>query len=46
MDSAFGIESYFEIVQNTHILGAVLFIVSMAMHKLLFKEGKEYSSAN
>jgi TRAP transporter 4TM/12TM fusion protein len=45
-DNAFDVESYFGIVQNTHILGATIFIVSMGMHKLLFKEGKEYAKTN
>jgi TRAP transporter 4TM/12TM fusion protein len=45
-DSAFKIETYFGIVQNTHIIGFGIFAVSMIMHKLLFKEGKEYARVN
>lgn len=43
-DSAFNIETYFGIVQNTHIVGFGIFAVSMVMHKMLFKEGKKYAS--
>jgi TRAP transporter 4TM/12TM fusion protein len=43
-DSAFKIETYFGIVQNTHIVGFGIFAVSMIMHKMMFKEGKKYAS--
>ena len=45
-DSAFEVESYFSIVNNTHILGLSIFIIAMIMHKKLFKEGSEYARAN
>ena len=45
-DSAFKIETYFGIVQNTHIIGFGIFAVSMIMHKLLFKEVKKYARVN
>lgn len=43
-DSAFKIESYFGIVQNTHIVGFGIFAVSMLLHKMLFKEREKYAS--
>jgi TRAP transporter 4TM/12TM fusion protein len=43
-DSAFEIETYFGIVQNTHIVGFTIFTISMILHKMLFKEGKKYAS--
>ena len=45
-DSAFEIETYFGIVQNTHIAGFIIFAVSMILHKMLFKEGKKYASVS
>lgn len=42
-DSAFNIESYFEVVQNTHIVGFIIFTVSMLLHKKIFKEKEEYA---
>ncbi len=45
-DKVFNIESYFGIVQNTHLVGFVIFVVAMTMHKMLFKEGRKYASAN
>lgn len=42
-DSAFGIESYLDIIQNTHILGFGIFTVSMIMHKILSKEERGYA---
>jgi len=45
-DSAFNIQSYFDVIQNTHIVGVVIFVGAMTMHKLLFKEKKEYATAN
>ena len=42
-DSAFDIESYFEIVQNTHIVGFIIFASSMFLHKRLAKEKKEFA---
>jgi len=44
-DSAFNMESYFGIVQNTHIVGFTIFTISMFLHKKLFKEKKEYTVA-
>ncbi len=43
-DSAFDMDSYFGIVQNTHILGFMIFAVSLYMHKMLKKEEKKYES--
>ena len=45
-DKIFEIESYFGVIQNTHLLGMAVFIVSMGMHKMLFKEGRKYANAN
>jgi TRAP transporter 4TM/12TM fusion protein len=45
-DSAFNIDSYFGIVQNTHIVGFGIFAVSIIMHKMIFKEGRKYASIN
>uniref|UniRef100_UPI00404869C8 TRAP transporter permease n=1 Tax=Aliarcobacter sp. TaxID=2321116 RepID=UPI00404869C8 len=45
-DSAFNIDSYFGIVQNTHIVGFGIFAVSIIMHKMIFNEGKKYASIN
>lgn len=45
-DSAFDIESYFGIVQNTHIIGFGIFTVSMVMHKMLVREREEYASVS
>ena len=45
-DSAFNIETYFGIVQNTHIVGFVIFAVSMALHKMLSKEARNYASVS
>ena len=44
-DSAFDIESYFEIIQNTHIVGFIIFATSMFLHKRLAKEKKEFAGA-
>jgi len=40
-DSVFKIQSYFSIVQNTHIIGAVLFILVMTYHKISSRNKKE-----
>ncbi|MGK0255957.1 MAG: TRAP transporter 4TM/12TM fusion protein [Arcobacteraceae bacterium] len=45
-DSVFDVESYFGIVNNTHIVGMIIFVVSMGLHKMMAREGKEYASAN
>lgn len=45
-DNAFDIESYFGIVNNTHILGATIFVVAMGLHKMMVKEGKKYANIN
>lgn len=42
-DSAFNIESYFGIIQNTHILGLTIFTVLMFLHKKLFKEKSNFT---
>ena len=43
-DSVFDVETYFGIVQNTHLLGFGIFAVSMIMHKMLFKEDVKYAN--
>jgi TRAP-type uncharacterized transport system fused permease subunit len=45
-DEVYHIESYFGIVQTTHIMGFIIFAVSMILHKMLFKEGKKYAGIN
>jgi len=40
-DSMFGYETVFEIVQNNHIIGAILFILAMAYHKITYKVHKK-----
>ncbi len=45
-DEVYHIESYFGIVQTTHIVGFIIFAVSMILHKMLFKEGKKYAGIN
>jgi TRAP-type uncharacterized transport system fused permease subunit len=45
-DKAFNFETYFGIVQNTHIIGFTIFAISMILHKMLFKEGKKYAQTN
>ena len=45
-DSLFDMEGFLPIVQNTHIMGACIFIISMVMHKMLFKEGVKYAKVN
>lgn len=45
-DSAFGLESYLGVIQNTHILGFGIFAVSIIMHKILSKEERTYAKAN
>ena len=42
-DSLFEMEGFLPVVQNTHIMGACIFVISMVMHKMLFKEGIEYA---
>ncbi len=42
-DSVFGIEGFFGIISSTHILGLTIFIVSIILHKMLFKESKKYA---
>jgi len=41
-DSAFEFETILPIVNNTHIVGFGIFAVSMIMHKVLFKEGRNF----
>ena len=43
-DEAYNIDSYFGIVQTTHIVGLGIFVASILLHKMLFKEGKKYAS--
>lgn len=38
-DSMFAYESMFEVVQNNHIIGAVLFVLVMSYHKISSKKG-------
>ena len=45
-DSAFDIETVLPVVQNTHIVGAVVFVGAMAMHKIMFRESKKYATQN
>ncbi len=45
-DKAFDMESYFGIVQNTHILGFAIFAASLIMHKMMVKEEKRYAKTN
>ena len=42
-DSAFDIESYLGIVQNTHIIGFIIFATSLFLHKKLAKEKKKFA---
>jgi len=44
-DSAFNFESYFEIIQNTHIVGFTIFTTLMLLHKKLFKEKVNFTTA-
>lgn len=45
-DSAFDMETYLGVIQNTHVIGFVIFAVSMALHKMLSKEANSYARAN
>lgn len=45
-DSVFNIESFFGIIQNTHIVGFGIFAVSLTMHKILSKEERAYAKAS
>jgi len=45
-DSVFDIESYFSFVNNTHMVGMVIFVISMGLHKMMYKEGVKYERAN
>lgn len=38
-DSMFAYETIFEVVQNNHIIGAVLFVIIMGYHKISSKKG-------
>jgi TRAP-type uncharacterized transport system fused permease subunit len=42
-DNVFNMESYFGIIQNTHIVGFIIFATSMFLHKRLAKEKKEFA---
>ncbi len=44
-DSIFDMESFFGVVQNTHIVGFGIFAVSMVLHKMLSKEEKKYAKS-
>ena len=43
-DKVFEIDSYFGIVQNTHILGFSIFAIALFLHKSLSKEENKYAS--
>lgn len=45
-DKVFNMETYFGIIQNTHVIGFVIFAVSMGLHKMLAKESKKYVSVS
>ncbi len=40
-DKIFELQSYFNVVQNTHVLGFSIFIISLFFHKLLSKQNKK-----
>lgn len=42
-DEAYNIDSMFDVVQTTHLIGFTIFVVSMVLHKKLFNEGKKYA---
>ncbi|OUR74711.1 C4-dicarboxylate ABC transporter permease [Arcobacter sp. 31_11_sub10_T18] len=43
-DSAFNIESTFEVLQNTHLVGLFILVLVMYYHKIALKERKKASS--
>jgi len=43
-DSAFDIESSFDILQNTHLVGLFVLVLVMYYHKITLKERKKHSS--
>ena len=43
-DNVFNMESYFGIIQNTHIIGFIIFAVSMGLHKMLSREARIYKT--
>ena len=45
-DKAFEMDSYFGIVQNTHILGFTIFASALFLHKRLSKEEDKYASVS
>ena len=45
-DKVFNMESYFGIIQNTHVIGFIIFAVSMGLHKMLSREAKTYKTIN
>ncbi|WP_108063875.1 TRAP transporter permease [Poseidonibacter lekithochrous] len=45
-DSAFNMETYLGTIQNTHVVGFIIFAVSMVLHKMLSKEANSYARAN
>ncbi|PLY09054.1 MAG: C4-dicarboxylate ABC transporter permease [Arcobacter sp.] len=45
-DEAYNFETYFGIVQNTHLVGFAIFAASMLLHKMMFKEGRKYAEVN
>ena len=45
-DSVFDVESYFGIVNNTHVIGIGIFITSIGLHKMMFREGKKYATVD
>ena len=43
-DSAFDFESYFGIIQNTHVVGFTIFTSLMILHKNFFKEKTKFAT--
>jgi len=43
-DSIFGWDSYLEPVQNTHIIGLIMFIVLITIHKMSHKKRESYET--
>ena len=44
-DETLGLVSYFEVIQNIHIVGLIIFIVLMFLHKISAKKEKELAYA-
>ncbi len=43
-DSAFDIESYFGMINTTHVAGLGIFMITMSFHKIRFKRSKKYAN--